>query len=161
MILHEDSASVSSAQNGHKKRSLLQCVRRVQFCAGHRVWKHESKCANLHGHNYVAYFHAAARQLDGLQRVIDFSELKSRLGGWVELHWDHGFILNRGDVEAVDAVRAIAGQKLYLLDGNPTAENLAWHLLSHVSCQEMDGSGVQIVKVVLWETENSYAEVTL
>jgi 6-pyruvoyltetrahydropterin/6-carboxytetrahydropterin synthase len=137
----------------------FQCIRRVQFCAGHRVWNHESKCAHLHGHNYVAFFHATADALDSLERVIDFSELKSRLGGWIDSHWDHGFILNRDDREAIDAVRAIPGQKLYLIKGNPTAENLAHYLLQCVARSQLRGSGVDIVKVVLWETENCYAEV--
>ena len=145
--------------SGNRSGGGIQCIRRVQFCAGHRVWKHESKCAHLHGHNYVAFFHASSEMLDGLDRVIDFSELKSRLGGWIDSNWDHGFILNREDREAIAAVRAIPGQKLYLLDGNPTAENLAHHLLYCVARHHLLGSGVDVVKVVLWETENSYVEV--
>ncbi len=152
---------IFSAHNGDLPGVGIQCVRRVQFCAGHRVWKHESKCAHLHGHNYVALFHATARNLDGLGRVIDFSELKNRLGGWIDANWDHGFILNREDRDAIEAVRAIPGQKMYLLNGNPTAENLASHLLTEVANRQMAGAGVKVVKVILWETENSYAEVAL
>lgn len=137
------------------------CIRRVQFCAGHRIWKHESKCAHLHGHNYVALFHASASSLDELGRVIDFQQLKERLGGWIDDNWDHGFILNKDDSDAIAAVRSIPGQKLYALDSNPTAENLAQHLLMTVAPLEMVGSGVTVVKIVLWETENSYAEVAL
>jgi 6-pyruvoyltetrahydropterin/6-carboxytetrahydropterin synthase len=107
------------------------------------------------------FFHATAESLDGLGRVIDFSELKSRLGGWIEENWDHGFILNRNDHEAIEAVTAIPGQKLYLLDSNPTAENLAQHLLTVVSRRQMADAGVHVVKVVICETENSYAEAVL
>ena len=153
--------SIASEHNAMRPATAIQCVRRVQFCAGHRVWKHESKCAHLHGHNYVVFFHATAESLDGLGRVIDFSELKSRLGGWIEENWDHGFILNRNDHEAIEAVTAIPRQKLYLLDSNPTAENLAQHLLTVVSRRQMDDAGVHVVKVVMCETENSYAEAEL
>src|SRR5262249_24520110 len=52
----------------------VQCARRITFCTGHRVLRHEGKCAHLHGHNYTAIVHAAAPDLDGLGRVVDFAE---------------------------------------------------------------------------------------
>ena len=140
---------------------MIECTRRIRFCAGHRVWKHESKCAWLHGHNYVAFFHAAADELDELGRVIDFSVLAERLGGWVDEHWDHGFILHREDEEAKAAVEKVAGQRLFLLDANPTAEYLADYLLRQVAPEALAGTGVQVVKVVLWESESSFAEARL
>ena len=140
---------------------MIECPRRIRFCAGHRVWKHESKCAWLHGHNYVAFFHAAASELDDLGRVIDFSVLAERLGGWIDEHWDHGFILHREDEEAKTAVEKVVGQRLFLLDANPTAENLADYLLREVAPHALAGTGVQVVKVVLWESESSFAEARL
>lgn len=140
---------------------MITCTRRLQFCAGHRVWKHESKCAYLHGHNYVVFFEACAVDLDEIGRVIDFGELKKRLGSWLEEHWDHGFILSRKDEEAIRAVRSIPGQQLYLLDVNPTVENLSEHLLRVIAPQQLAGTGVQVVKVTLWETENCFAESRL
>lgn len=140
---------------------MTTAVRRIQFCAGHRVWKHEHRCANLHGHNYVAFVHAEAEQLDALGRVIDFSVLKEKIGGWIDANWDHGFICHREDSEALQAMKAIPNQKLFEMDANPTAENLADYLLRVVGPQQLNGSGVRLVRVVLWETENCYAEVSL
>lgn len=37
---------------------------------GHRLYKHESKCAHLHGHNYRIHFTVTGR-LDALGRVTD------------------------------------------------------------------------------------------
>ncbi len=136
----------------------IECTRRIQFCTGHRIWGHENKCAYLHGHNYVAFFHATAPELDEIGRVIDFSVLKTRLGGWIEEHWDHGFLLHRDDREAIAAVTRIPDQKLFLMDANPTAENMARYLLETVAPRELEGLGVEVVKVVLWETENCFAE---
>jgi 6-pyruvoyltetrahydropterin/6-carboxytetrahydropterin synthase len=140
---------------------IVTATRRVQFCAGHRVHEHESKCRNLHGHNYVAYFTAQGEQrpLDPLGRVLEFSVLKQRLGGWIEEHWDHGFIVKRDDQEAVAALALIPEQKLYVLEGNPTAENMAKHLLEVVAPTVLDGTDVRVVKVRLEETENCSAEV--
>jgi 6-pyruvoyltetrahydropterin/6-carboxytetrahydropterin synthase len=142
--------------------SRVSAVRRLQFCAGHRVHRHESKCRHLHGHNYVAFFHAEAEDgLDALGRVIDFGVLKSRLMPWLESNWDHGMIVWREDVEAIAALRAVGEQKLFLLEANPTAENMALHLLHEVGPRVLEGTGVTIRKVVLWETENCYTEAEL
>lgn len=135
-------------------------VRTFSFSAGHRLWGHEGKCVHIHGHNYVVEFHATAEQLDTVGRVIDFSVLKDRLGGWIETHWDHGFICFKDDREAREALSAIPGQKLFILDVNPTAENLARHLLNVVGPQQLAGTGVRLVRVVLSETESCRAEVT-
>jgi 6-pyruvoyltetrahydropterin/6-carboxytetrahydropterin synthase len=140
----------------------VTAARRLQFCAGHRVHEHESKCRNLHGHNYVVFFHAVSETgLDPLGRVIDFGVLKSRLAPWVEDNWDHGMVLWRGDEEAISALSALPGQKLFLLPTNPTAENMALHLLEVVAPALLADTGVIIEKVVLWETENCFTEVSL
>ena len=135
--------------------------RKVSFCAGHRIWGHEGPCAGLHGHNYVAIFYATAEKLDSLGRLVDFSILKERLGGWVQEHWDHGFICHRDDRECLAALRAIPKQKTFLLDANPTAENMAGYLLKVVSPEQLAGTGVHVVRVELWETPNCKADVTL
>ncbi len=140
--------------------SKLTCTRRIQFCAGHRVLNHESKCANSHGHNYVAYFHAEGG-LDKLGRVIDFSVLKELLGGWIDRNWDHGFIVYSEDREMISALERLSKQKLYLMPSNPTAENMADFLLRVVCPKVLTNTAVTVTKVVLWETENCFAEASL
>lgn len=137
----------------------ITCTRRIQFCAGHRVHNHESKCRNLHGHNYVAMFEADA-PLDSLGRVIDFSVLKERIGGWIDSQWDHGFLLWQDDAEAIAAVSSMPSQKMYLMPYNPTAENMAKYLLERVCPSLLDGTGVDVVSVRIWETENCYADAS-
>ncbi|MBK7750886.1 MAG: 6-carboxytetrahydropterin synthase [Candidatus Obscuribacter sp.] len=156
----------------------VTAARRLQFCAGHRVYKHESKCANLHGHNYVVMLHAVACPdainaqsaggdeqlnhsdgLDALGRVIDFGKLKALFAPWIESNWDHGFILYKEDVEGIAALKQIAGQKLFILDTNPTAENMALYLLHDLAPTLLKGSGVKLTAVELWETENCFVRV--
>jgi 6-pyruvoyltetrahydropterin/6-carboxytetrahydropterin synthase len=140
---------------------MITATRRIQFAAGHRVFGHEGKCRYLHGHNFVALVTAAADDLDAVGRVIDFGVLKERIGGWIERAWDHGFIVWQDDAEARRALQVVEGQKTYLLAGNPTAENLADHLLRVVGPDMLAGTGVRLVKVTLHETENGIAEATL
>jgi len=138
---------------------MITATRRIQFCSGHRVFNHESKCRNIHGHNYVAFITSEADELDDLGRVIDFSVLKQKVGGWIDENWDHGFIAFKDDLKAVEIIKDI-GTRLYLMDQNPTAENMALHLLNDICPVLMQGTGVKITKITLWETENVYAEVS-
>jgi 6-pyruvoyltetrahydropterin/6-carboxytetrahydropterin synthase len=139
----------------------ITATRRLQFAAGHRVHGHEGKCRHLHGHNFVAFLTAASENLDAVGRVIDFGVLKERIGGWIEREWDHGFVVWSGDAEARRALEGVQGQKTYLLPSNPTAENLADHLLRVVGPETLAGTGVRLVKVTIHETENGIAEATL
>ena len=139
----------------------LQVVRRIHFSAGHRLVGHEGACAYLHGHNYVVFIHASG-SLDEVGRVIDFSVLKERVGGWILENWDHGFIVARHDRDALRALDAFTSgglpQKTYILEVNPTAENLAQFLALEVSPRVLSGTGVTITKIVVQETENCFAE---
>lgn len=140
----------------------ITCTRRIQFCSGHRVLNHESKCANLHGHNYVAYFYATAPSLDDLGRVIDFSVLKEKIGGWIDNHWDHTTILYNEDSELIDVCDSfVKNKKVFIAYFNPTAENMADYLLREVCPKVLRETGVVVTKVVLWETENCFAEAVL
>ena len=147
---------------------MITCTRRIQFCAGHRVMGHENKCAHMHGHNYVVFVTAMSGGLDDIGRVIDFSVIKEKVGGWIDEYWDHGFICDEDDKSTIKALALFAevsgvNQKVFTMRQNPTAENMAAHLL-HVVCPGLLGVGIgvaQVTKVVLWETENCSAEVTL
>jgi 6-pyruvoyltetrahydropterin/6-carboxytetrahydropterin synthase len=135
----------------------LTAVRRIQFAAGHRVFKHESKCANFHGHNYVAHFFAEASRLDMIGRVIDFSVLKERIGGWVDAKWDHGFLVYEHDFVARDALSVLPVQKIFFCAFNPTAEEMANYLLWTVCPEVLRDTGVTIYRVEIEETENCRA----
>lgn len=139
-------------------------VRRLQFAAGHRVYGHESKCANLHGHNYVVFIHARQKQggLDSIGRVIDFGVLKERYGFWIDSFWDHGTLLYTKDPlrSLFVSHELLLGQKRFDCPFNPTAEEMAKHLLN-IGPELFRDTDVEVFKIVLWETENCRAEVSL
>lgn len=139
-------------------------TRRFQFCSGHRVYGHESKCANLHGHNYLLFVTAEAPELDSLGRIIDFSVIKDRIGSWIDGAWDHAFLYYEKDLECkwlFMQTEQFSFNKSYQCTFNPTAEEMAKFLLTSVCPEVMDGTGVTVTKVTLWETENCFAEVSL
>lgn len=141
--------------------SVPTCCRRLQWCMGHRLYGHEGKCRHLHGHNYVGYFHARARALDNVGRVIDFSVIKERVGSWIETYWDHGFLYWDCDKELKEFFRFNDKNKSFPHPTNPTAENIALYLIHSVCPQVLEGAGVEIYRVLVWETENCFAEVEL
>jgi len=123
---------------------------------------HESKCRNLHGHNYVLFCEATPVEgLDELGRVVDFGVMKELLGGWIETNWDHGFIFYGADSEVIMAMEQVAGQKIYTMPCNPTAENMAKYLLEEICPTLFSSYHLKITKITIWETENCVAEATL
>ncbi len=140
----------------------IRCVRKLHFCAGHRVMNHESKCATPHGHNYDVHIYAEADQLDSLGRVIDFSVLKEKIGSWIDLYWDHNFLVYEQDVGLIQALLSAPRVKdPFICPFNPTAENIAHYLLTSVCPEQLKGTDVRVPKVVLYETINCYAVAEL
>jgi 6-pyruvoyltetrahydropterin/6-carboxytetrahydropterin synthase len=136
----------------------LTIMRRILFCAGHRLFKHGGKCEHFHGHNYVADFFATGDGQDSVGRVMDFADLKARCKGWLDQHWDHGFLVFDGDKNAIEALKKVEPCRVFLLPYNPTAENMAQYLLQEAAPEFMSGSGGRIVRVRIWETDESFAE---
>lgn len=122
---------------------------RISFCYGHRIAGHAGPCRHLHGHNAVAEV-VCEGPLDALGMVVDFGEVKRALRAFVDAHWDHRTILRRGDPLA--AMLREAGEPVYLLDGEPTAENLAAALF-----RAAKEAGLPVRSVRLHETPTSLA----
>lgn len=139
----------------------LTIMRRIKFCAGHRLFRHGGKCEFFHGHNYTADFYVTADEVDSVGRVIDFAELKRLLKGWIDEHWDHAFLLNVQDENGLTAIQLVQPSKFYVLPYNPTAENMARYLLEEVGPELFADTRVMLTKVVIWETEESCSEASL
>ena len=138
----------------------INIMRRFTFCAGHRLVGHEGKCQNLHGHNYVAEIFVTGQTQDEVGRILDFKLLKQRCKGWLDDHWDHAFILWDQDQNGLDAVRQSEPHRVYELPTNPTAENMAKHLLEEVCPNVLHGTGASAYMVRLWESEETCAEAS-
>lgn len=165
-------------------------IRTHEICCGHRVVGHESRCRMLHGHNYKFHFKVAPKPIDGASvkgdpldqvgRVIDFSVVKSTLCQWLEDNWDHKFLhwekdnLIKGILELIEVentkpalVRSVgvAGREHFLgsmvaLPFNPTAENLAAHMVNVVGPMLLDPYGVELVSCTIEETSKCHVEYT-
>ena len=108
---------------------------------GHRLVGHEGKCRNLHGHNYVLELYVTGQAQDDIGRILDFKLLKQRVNGWLDDNWDHTFILWKKDDNGLAAIRSSEPHRIYELEENPTAENMAIHFLQDVSPKILEGTG--------------------
>jgi 6-pyruvoyltetrahydropterin/6-carboxytetrahydropterin synthase len=129
---------------------MFSVTRELSFCYGHRLLQYEGKCRHLHGHNGRAVLTLSAPSLDALGMVEDFSRLKRVVGGWIDAHLDHKMLLHRDD-PVLPFLRQ-QGEPVYVLDVNPTAENIARLIFEYAASQ-----GFPVVEVKLWETETCYA----
>lgn len=118
--------------------------------------------------------------LDSLGRVIDFSVVKSTLCQWLEDNWDHKFLhwekdalitgmlnLVGDDQTRSEAHRWVTQQDSDSLFGscvplpfNPTAENLAAHMVNVVGPMLLDEHGVELVSCTIEETSKCHVEYT-
>ncbi len=141
--------------------STLTIMRRIRFCAGHRLYEHGGKCEHFHGHNYVADIFVTGEKVDDVGRVLDFADLKQRTKGWIDENWDHSFLVFEKDLNAISALEMVQPKRLFKMPYNPTAENMARYLLEVMCPQVLAGSGAKATAVRIWETDEAYAEASL
>jgi len=120
------------------------------FCYGHRLLEYDGKCKHLHGHNGLLEVDIEADSLDSLGMVMDFTEVRDIVKGWVDDNLDHKMLLRRDD--PVAPLLTDLGEPVYLLNDNPTAENIAVLIF-----QQTRSQGLNIAEIRLWESPTSYA----
>ena len=130
--------------------SAHRVTKTIEFCYGHRLLEYDGKCRYLHGHNGLAEVDIEADSLDELGMVIDFTEAKEAVKGWIDSALDHRMILSARD--PLVPILEDAGEPLYLIEENPTAENIAMHI--YLKARER---GLAVSEVRLWETSTSCA----
>jgi len=129
---------------------MYQITKSFTFCYGHRLYKDPGKCGHLHGHTGRAEISLAGDRLDGLGMLKNFDFIKEGVGEWIDKNLDHHTLLNKND--PLCDILGSAGEKLYLLDDNPTAENIA-----RVIYEFSKDAGLPIKAVTFWESPTAYA----
>ncbi len=125
-------------------------TREIHFCYGHRLLNYPGKCRNLHGHNGIAVITLESDSLDDLGMVVDFSLLKASIGLWIDTNLDHRMLLHRDD-QALAYLQG-QGEPIFVMDKNPTAENIAQLIF-----EKTREAGFPVTEVKLWETESCHA----
>jgi 6-pyruvoyltetrahydropterin/6-carboxytetrahydropterin synthase len=102
---------------------MYQVIRELHFCYGHRIVGHAGKCGNLHGHNAKVQLVLQSEEVNELGMVVDFAEIKQKVGSWIETDLDHKMILAKND-PLLPALSEL-GVKILPTENAPTAENMA------------------------------------
>jgi 6-pyruvoyltetrahydropterin/6-carboxytetrahydropterin synthase len=129
---------------------MFRVSREIDFCYGHRLLNYAGKCKYLHGHNGRAIITIESATLDERGMVLDFSDIKNVVSAWIDEKLDHRMLLSRTD-PAVPMLEKM-GEPLFLMDENPTAENIAKLIYEFTASR-----GFPIVECQLWETPRCYA----
>ena len=132
---------------------MYRVSREFSFCYGHRLLNYDGKCRHLHGHNGRAIISLEAAELDDKGMLVDFTEIKRHVQGWVDANLDHNMLLHRDD--PLLPILEDRGERVFVMDFNPTAENIA-----RLIFEQAARAGLPVVEVILWETENCHAAYT-
>lgn len=125
-------------------------TKHLSFCYGHRLLNYKGKCRFLHGHNARVEVEVGKQKLDPRGMVIDFIEIKEILQKWIDQELDHRMLLHRDDPLLV--ILKTQGEPCFVMDTNPTAENIAKLIYDYSRKQ-----GLPVTQVKLWETDTSAA----
>jgi len=129
---------------------MFRVTKEIDFCYGHRLLNYDGKCKYLHGHNGKAVIVLEGEQLDHRGMVVDFSDIKKQVAGWIDANLDHRMILHEAD-PIVPILRKL-GEPMHVVSENPTAENIAKLIYDFAKSHQLP-----VKEVSLWETFNSYA----
>src|SRR5260370_34832034 len=127
---------------------MFSVTKRIDFCYGHRLLEYDGICKHPHGHNAVAEIEVRTDALDDRNMVVDFSDIKRVVKGWIDRELDHKMIL-RHDDPLVDALKSL-GEPVFLLDSNPTVERIARLIFDHAREQ-----GMPVVRVTVGDTPSA------
>ena len=97
---------------------MYKVKKRLEISAAHKLsLDYESKCTNLHGHNWIVDVYLKSETLDSNGMVMDFTHIKRK-------------ILDKFDHKIINDV----------VDFNPTAENLAEYICRELAryCYRVD-----------------------
>ena len=130
---------------------MYSVTKRIDFCYGHRLLDYDGVCKHPHGHNAIVEVDVRTDSLDGRNMVVDFSDIKRIVKGWIDRELDHKMIL-RHDDPLVKPLQEL-GEPIYILESNPTVERIA-----RLIFDKAREAGVNVVAVRVWETPTSLAE---
>lgn len=153
-------------------------TRSFSFDYAHRLPGHPGKCRNIHGHRGVLEVTLRSRIWDTRTgMLLDFGDFKCDVGKWVDSNWDHALLLHKEDglwkllndnLQVFGSANPVGlepgpigywSPKICLLDDPPTVE-----VMSKMAAVEIGKEvkklykGLEVQKVKLFETENSWAE---
>lgn len=122
---------------------------------GHRLPYHET-CRNIHGHSYRMVVEVEGT-VDQLGMVVDYGQISCVLAPIVK-QLDHSFMVDPDDRLMLEVLNS-SGLRMTQVPFFSTAENIANWIVDQVAPELFDQPNVTTVRLQLYETSTSCAEV--
>jgi len=139
----------------------IRVTKEFTFEMAHALWNYEGPCRNIHGHSYKLYVTVRGNTLEDntntkLGMVMDFSDLKEIVNRTIVDYFDHSVVISSksGNPEISNVKHMF--DKFYIVDYQPTCENLVTHMASLLVNELPDY--IELFSLKLCETATSYAE---
>ena len=125
-----------------------------RFEMAHQLSKaYSTACSEqIHGHSYVCEIFLKSDQLDETGMVVDFGEIKAKIGDYIN-SWDHSLVMPTDMPSEYLDMLAKYNVKLRKVNYNPTAEAMAKDMYNTIKKDVP-----QLLKVRLHETVTGWAE---
>lgn len=138
----------------------MQITKTFTFDSGHRLSNYIGKCRSLHGHTYKLEITIGGK-INKLGMVMDFGDIKKLFKRSIDSRFDHKTLLFDKDPVNKRLADAIPDGEDWIVwvDYNPTAENIVKEIFNTLH-DELKNTNNQLVKVKLWETPTSFAEIS-
>ncbi len=111
----------------------------VSFSAAHQLRGYKGKCENMHGHNWKVQISVMSEELNDIDLVIDFHELK-RMAREVTAPLDHAFL---NDI-------------FPFTEKNPSSENMAKWIFDSMK-KKISDNAIRVSAVTVWESDTASA----
>ena len=138
---------------------MIRITKEFKFEMAHALFGYDGLCKNIQGHSYRLWVTIKGSILketnhnkDGM--VLDFSILKKIVKPDLIDKYDHSLVLNANSPHS--NIDLSAFEKVFFLPYQPTSENLVNDFVSIIKNQLP--ANIELYKVVLSETANSFAE---
>ena len=138
---------------------MIRITKEFKFEMAHALHGYDGLCKNIHGHSYKLFVTVKGKikndkgnAKDGM--VLDFDILKSIVKPEIINKYDHSLVLNANSPHS--EIDLSAFEKVFFLPYQPTSENLVTDFALKIKSKLPQE--IELYKVVLSETETSFAE---
>lgn len=138
---------------------MLSLTKIFQFEMAHAIFGYSGACKNIHGHSYelqvtVTSNHKIEGYIPAPGLIIDFKKIKQIVNSSIINQLDHKLVLSKNFLTKNPIIQDL--ENLVAWEVEPTAENLLLYIQEILSHKLP--TTVKLVKLKLYETEDSYAE---
>ena len=111
----------------------------TRFAAAHQLTMVDSKCENMHGHNWKVEVYVTGEKLDDGGVVMDFGVIKKHVSEVMSM-LDHKYL---NELE-------------FFQQSQPSSENIA-RLVTRELQRRIDNPSVRVSRVTAWESDDASA----